>query len=110
MRIRKQSPITADVYTEELRERVQTVWEESEQLAELERLLEEIKRETKNLEPFFFTQEDQAQQDALRREFDERVQGMVAATISNMDKYRIFAWKELIYDGENEDDETKSTQ
>lgn len=110
MRISENSQINVELYTTELRQRVETVWDQSTQFAELARLIEEIKAEAMNLHMFFLTKEEEEEQNSLLRLFDERVQGMVAATVSHMEKYRLFGWKELIYDGENEDEETKSTQ
>lgn len=72
--------------------------------AEAKSLLQKIKEESTRLREVILTEEEQRESREIQENFDRHMQETVYATQGNLNSYRQDGWKQLIYEGENEDE------
>jgi len=104
MRIKQNFHCDSEGYSAELQQRVQQVFEYSSHIDEVKKILNEIKMESADLYNLFITEEEQNKKIEAMNSFDQRMQTMINCTFNNMKKYQEFGWKELIYDGDIDDE------
>ena len=104
MRIIEDYHDCCELYSEQLRKRVEEVFKYTSHITELRRTLTLIKAECEKLREFFLTPEEIKERKDMLDFFDARVKAMAFYTIKNMEKYRLFGWKELIYDEDFENE------
>ena len=109
MRIKENFYIGCELYSCELKERVAEVFRYTSQIAEMRSLLDLIKIESLKLREVFLTEEEQKEKNEISSDFDVKVQGVMYSILKNLDAYQQFGWKELIYEGDNNNERVNPT-
>ena len=103
MRIKEKSYAEDEAYTPEIQEQVKTILQDTVQILEARRLLNEIKKDSAELRNLFWTEEELQERKEAVNFFDVRMQAMVYYTLNNLKKYQQSGWRELMDEGEDQD-------
>jgi len=110
MRIKENFHDGDEIYSTELKKRVEQVFQFTSQVEELKRLFSAIKQESVPFRAFLLTDEEQKERSDISSDFDAKIQETVYSTLKNLEAYQQFGWKELITGGDDDDERTCTTQ
>ena len=85
-----------ELYSEDLKARVETVFHLASQVSELRNVLPQIKAEAVNLRKLFLTDEDQKEMQKKLRDFDKTMQKSIFFISKYLEAYQASRWSEII--------------
>lgn len=94
-----------ELYTQEIKESVEEVFQYVCKIKEFRKVLANVKTQAVKMNKLFLTDEEKKERKEMLDFFDTRMQAMTVQTLKNMEQYQIGGWKEIIYDGDNEDED-----
>jgi hypothetical protein len=75
--------------------------------AEAKRLLQGIRVEIDGLRGAILTEGERKEIKQIQEDFDRKMQEAVYATRNNLNSYRLDGWRQLIYEGDEDDERTE---
>ncbi|SCG83153.1 hypothetical protein DW1_1583 [Proteiniborus sp. DW1] len=95
-------------YYNEYKSKVQSVLYYACNIAEVKKLLKEIRKEAISMKEFFITIEELNQIKHAIDMFNARMQATVYYTFKNIESYQYYGWKEVLFQRENEGEKIDS--
>ncbi|MBW7572348.1 hypothetical protein [Caproiciproducens faecalis] len=100
MRIRENFHEDCELYTEEQQKRTAELFQRAFQIAQMKRLLAEIRKQSVLFRKVFLTEQELLEEQKTAEAYDSKMKWTVPFTLHNLEAYQRSGWKELIDKGD----------
>lgn len=83
--------------------------EKNTEVTEFHNLMDSIRHESASLKDVIMTKEEQKEKSKIINEFDQTIQVQVFSTLNHLQVYQIAGWRELVDEGDEDDEGNNHT-